>query len=66
MDFGKNGMTRNPHGFRAMYYTYACVARENGREWKRVVGFPADKLLGESSSFFFFFRFGWKFPVGES
>lgn len=50
-----------------MYYTYACVARENGRgEWKRVVGFPADKLLGESSSFFFFFRFGWKFPVGES
>lgn len=39
-----------------MYYTYACVARENGRgEWKRVVGFPADKLLGESSSFFSFF-----------
>lgn len=39
-EFGKNGMTRNPRRcarlFRAMYYTYACVARENGRgEWKR-------------------------------
>lgn len=69
-EFGKNGMTRNPRRcarlFRAMYYTYACVARENGRgEWKR----SFLSLLTNSSGKVvpsFCFSIGCRFLVGES
>lgn len=69
-EFGKNGMTRNPRRcarlFRAMYYIYACVARENGRgEWKR----SFLSLLTNSSGKVvpsFCFSIGCRFLVGES